>query len=335
MDDDKRFKILCLSGGGFLGLFSAVILGELERRVGESIGNYFDLIAGTSIGGIIALALGFDVPASKIVGQFERDGEQVFSDREPPSSTIEKIHDVLRFIKKPKYRQENLRATIEKLIEPNLILGQANHRVLVPAVNLTKGSPQVFKTPHLEKYQVDWERKAVDIALATSAAPTFFPIATIDDEMFVDGGTVANSPDLLALHEAEHFLDIRPEQVHILSIGTTTAAYSFSHNSGTELGASQWLSDNRIFSTLISAQQQMTDFLVRHKLSKRYVRVDAVQSKEQERALGLDVATKNAQRTIRGMATGALQQVLGDGSLEQFLERRVDPPHFYHGPRKG
>ena len=85
-------------------------------------------------------------------------------------------------------------------------MGDLQHRVIIPAVNLTKGAPQMFKTAHHADFKRDHRLRLVDVALATAAAPTFFPISSIGDELFADGGLFANSPDLLALHEAEHFL---------------------------------------------------------------------------------------------------------------------------------
>src|SRR5689334_377836 len=60
--DDKPFRILSLAGGGYLGLYTACVLTELEERIGEPLGRRFDLIAGTSVGGILAIALAFETP---------------------------------------------------------------------------------------------------------------------------------------------------------------------------------------------------------------------------------------------------------------------------------
>lgn len=72
------------------------------------------------------------------------------------------------------------------------------------------------------------------VALAHSAAPTFFPLRKIRGELFADGGLYANSPDHLALHEAEHFLEERLEDISVLSIGTTTSRFSFSNSGETD-----------------------------------------------------------------------------------------------------
>ena len=99
---------------------------------------------------------------------------------------------------------------------------RAHAPVLIPSVNMTKGSVQMFKTAHDPRLVTDYRRRAADVAMATSAAPTFFPLAEIDGAYFADGGLVANAPDMCALHEACVFLGTKADDVSILSIGTTT-----------------------------------------------------------------------------------------------------------------
>jgi patatin-like phospholipase/acyl hydrolase len=80
--------------------------------------------------------------------------------------------------------------------------------VVIPAVCLTKGGPKVFKTGHHPRFVLDWRLPVSDVALATSAAPTYFPAHRIGDDLYADGGMFANSPDMIALHEAEQFLGV-------------------------------------------------------------------------------------------------------------------------------
>ena len=73
---------------------------------------------------------------------------------------------------------------ITKLIPQDAILGDALHPVAIPAVNVTQGQPQVFKTRHIAEWNRDWKLKVVDIALATSAAPTFFELAEVQGSLY-------------------------------------------------------------------------------------------------------------------------------------------------------
>lgn len=320
---DRPFQALALTGGGYRGLFTARALQEMEDHVGEPIGRRFDLSYGTSIGGIIALAVAFEVPMQKVVQAFEQSGERVFPPRVKPTGKIGKALDIWRHWNRPRYRSQALRDVITSLIPEDATLNDAKHAVGIPAVNVTSGRPQVFKTRHKAEWTRDWKYRAVDVALATSAAPTFFELAELDGQRYADGGLYANAPDLLALHEAEHFFGVPSDAVRILSVGTTTNMYSLSFESGRELGIQGWMDDNRLFSVTISSQQQLVDQLMQHKLKDRYLRLDALPSNEQAKDLGLDVATEAARRTLLALGKKAASDILNT-KLTPFLE---------HGPQ--
>lgn len=322
------FQILSLSGGGFLGLYTISVIADLERNLGRPFATCFDLLAGTSVGGIIALGLAAETPAEKIRSAFETNGHLIFSDRPAPTTRLGRAQDFLRSLFSPKYTAENLRKTIEQVVGPNTTIADLRHPVLIPTVNLTKGRPQVFKTSHHPTFQFDHKLKVVDVALATSAAPTYFPVAEIGDQFFADGGLYANSPDLFALHEAEYFFNVRNEDIWLLSVGTSTTEFSFSHSTGRDLGVWQW--GRRLAQTMISSQQLSVDFIAKHKLNDRYLRIDEVQSREQERDLDLDIATSSAQKTIRGIAYGSSQSISPNPVLRTILSRTAPPPKFYH-----
>jgi uncharacterized protein len=315
-----RFQILSLSGGGYLGLYTACVLAELERQSGQPLGRRFDLICGTSIGGILALGLAHEVPAAKMKQAFEENGEMIFSSRSAPSSWLGNLLDLRRNTFKAKYRADTLARVLVTLLGNETTLGEAKHRVLVPAVNMTTGSPQIFKTPHHGSLVRDLHLRSVEIGLATSAAPTIFPLAQIKDALYADGGLYANSPDLLGLHEARHFLGQQSnDDIHLLSVGTTTSKLSLGHATGRNFGVLKWAWGNRLISTIISSQQQVTDFMLKHQLGDRYLRIDTDQSREQQGQLGLDIANEPARATIRGLADAAVQRALGNPRLAPLL----------------
>lgn len=239
----SRFRILSLDGGGIRGAFAASFLAELERQLGTRVGQHFDLVAGTSTGGIIALAVALGEPASRIADLYENLGPRIFA-RVPPRrlnwwgrcvrwaidkrlrSTGLKCEDLFQ----TRYDAVVLRSALEEVFGYRTLL-DAKTRVVVPAVNLARGCPIVFKTPHLPGANSrDRDYQVVDIALATAAAPTYFPHATIGTgTAFSDGGLWANNPVLVALAEAAR---IRGGDatglagVEILSLGTGRARYS-------------------------------------------------------------------------------------------------------------
>ena len=239
------------------------------------------------------------------------------------------MREMARSFFKPKYQAEALRETIE-LVGEHTRIGDLQHRLLIPTVNLTKGRPQIFKTSHHPNFRIDLHCRVVDVALATAAAPTYFPLAEIGDALYADGGLYANSPDLLALHEAEHFLSNSINDIHLLSIGTTTAQFSFAHAHGSQLGVFGWARDARLVSVILASQQHSVAYMMRHRLGDRYLQLDADQSKEQVRHLALDVATTAAQKTIRGLAAATLQTSVNEHRLQNFLLHRAIEPKFYH-----
>lgn len=140
----------------------------------------------------------------------------------------------------------------------------------------------------------------------------------------------ANSPDLLALHEATHFFKADDENIRMLSIGTTTAQFSFGHPKTRSFGIAHWFSGQRLMNVIIASQQKSVDYMLRHRLGDRYVRLDAIQSKEQERILGLDVATDEAQITIRALAAATVQESINNVVLQEMLKSEAAEPKFHH-----
>lgn len=324
------FQILSLSGGGYLGLYSVALLAEIERATSSAIATHFNLLAGTSIGGIVALCLAAEVPAARIQTSFESNGQRIFGKSPPPRSGWSTFKDLACRFWRAKHDPGPLRETIEGIVGTDTRLGDLKHPVIVPAINLSTGKPQLFKTPHHEDFRLDLHLKIADVAMATSAAPTYFPLAEVSGALYTDGGLFANSPDLLALHEALRFFGEDENGVYVLSVGTTTSQFSFAHSSTQSLGIAQWSRAGRLLNVIISSQQRSVEFMMRHRLGDRYLRLDAEQSKEQERALGLDVATQEAQETIKAIARGSFQQFINHGTLRNMLDHSVSPPKFFH-----
>lgn len=99
----------------------------------------------------------------------------------------------------------------------------------------------LLKTAHHERFRYDINAPAVDVALATAAAPTFFaaaPFPNHDNASYVDGGVWANNPSLVGVTEAVAFLGARLEDIHVLSIGCTTTPFNIAQHA--ESGAVQW-----------------------------------------------------------------------------------------------
>lgn len=314
MSGGNRFQILSLSGGGYFGLYTVTVLAMLEREMGRPLARAFDLITGTSVGGIIAAGIAAEKPLEDIKQAFIDNGQQIFSNRGVESS----FRHIGRSLLWSKYDGVALRNTIYSILG-NTAFGDLNHRLLIPTVNLSAGQPSTFKTPHHENFRDHVNRPIAEVCLATAAAPTYFPIATIGNALHTDGGLYANSPDMLAMHEAEYFLGIPTTDIHVLSVGTTTARFSLSHKGPHNMGILAWFRNQRLIRTILATQQMSVDYMMQHKLGDRYFRLDHPQSPEQQKDLALDVATPQAQSAIQGMAEATYQTAIGRKPIRDMI----------------
>jgi patatin-like phospholipase/acyl hydrolase len=318
-DDDKPFRILSLAGGGYLGLYTACVLAELEERVGEPLGRRFDLIAGTSVGGILAIALGFEMPMQTVKELFVAQGTHIFSERGLPSTAVGKLRDLTRSVLGPKYDGNALRKSLVGLLGRKT-LGDALHPLVIPATNISLSQTKVFKTPHAPRSRGDESVYAARVAMATSAAPAYFPSVRIGKWLYGDGGIFAVAPDQVALHEAEQFMRVPASRVRMLSIGTGTADYRPADKVAEDDGAVDWLSEGRLILTLISVQQQHVQAMMEDRLRERYLHVDGEWPADAE--LGIDVATPNAVKTLTAMAERSIRGLNLAQLSRQFLSRR-------------
>ena len=130
----------------------------------------------------------------------------------------------------PKLSHDVLKQELAAVLQDRM-LGEAKCRLAIPTYDAVSGRIYVFKTAHDQRFVNDIITPAVDVALATSAAPTYFAAASAQrDGKFVDGGVWANCPVMIALVEAVSFLKIPLDEIDILSIGTTTEPFSIAKN---------------------------------------------------------------------------------------------------------
>jgi patatin-like phospholipase/acyl hydrolase len=112
-----------------------------------------------------------------------------------------------------------LRTTLEDVLGTRL-LGDSCKRLVVPSWDVQAAEVHIFKTPHHDRLRRDWKIPMVDVAMATSAAPTYFRAAHIDGHRLVDGGVWANNPSAVGVTEAVSMLGMPLAAVGVLNIGT-------------------------------------------------------------------------------------------------------------------
>lgn len=216
----KRFQILALDGGGLKGIFTAAYLAEFERQTGRPIADSFDLIAGTSTGGIIALALGLRRPAQEVLAFYRDHGDVIL-----PVEHLELVGEARQAIRS-RYDPQALESCLSTFFG-TATLGDSQARLLIPAYHADRGDIYLFKTAHHPRLRVDYKERMTDVARATGAAPTYLPPKALDDGLrLIDGGVWANNPVLLAVTEAMGYLERPQHQIAALRIGTTWEARS-------------------------------------------------------------------------------------------------------------
>lgn len=211
-ENQKRFQILALDEGAIKGIFSAAMLAHIEDDLKTNIVDHFDLIVGTSTGGIIALGLGMDLSAKEILEFYIKHGRKIIL-----NNYFAKFKQLFR----NKYSNKELKNALIDCFGQD-ILGSSDKRLVIPSYNIDESSVYIFKTPHHDKFKRDYKVPIWKVAMATSAAPTYFPVfKDMDHIRLIDGGIWANNPLMVGIAEAVKFLDIPLDSIHILSLGTT------------------------------------------------------------------------------------------------------------------
>lgn len=319
----KEFKVLSIDGGGIKGLYSAKILEQFEERFNCRIADYFDLICGTSTGGLIALALSLKIPVSEVSNLYYSRGKQIFKKRSNISSLLKQL-----FLSS-KYNNKELEKALQEMFG-NRTLADSHCLLCIPAFSLTDGRPFIFKYDHPEgDLRRDNQTKYVDVALATSAAPTYLPIISIknyDHRQFTDGGVYANNPTLIGVTEALRYFvgkDKKFQQLMVMSIGLLEP------NPGRRFVAKHgrsvldWNKD--LIATFFEGQASITSYFVetlaQHSDSPfEYFRIPgAALSPEQSRIINLD-----------NTSTEALNIMSGKGKDQGlFFEKRPQVTKFF------
>jgi hypothetical protein len=305
--DPRPFQILSFDGGGLKGLFAAALLAEVEQQLHVSLAAHFDLVVGTSTGGLLALALGAGLTPAQIVDVYVDEGPRVFGSGRR-----------LGRLWRAKHNSDGLRVALTNVFGGRL-LGSSSKRLVVPAYSLDLNDVYVFKTSHHERLTRDHRELMVDVAMATTAAPTYLRAFSLRNQRLIDGGVWANNPTLIGVAEATSMLGVQLDQIRILSMGATEAVT----NLGSRLengGFAQWGIGGA--AALLRAQSIGSFHAAEHLVGKHnIVRVDA---KVPQGLFSLD---RLDARRIRGIAEGIAGHVCPD--IKQFTTHTASPfiPH--------
>jgi patatin-like phospholipase/acyl hydrolase len=213
-----RINVLSIDGGGIRGIIPARILQQIEQQVGRPLCEVFDLVAGTSTGGILALGLGTlsnrgrPYRPSELLQLYIDNGPAIFKKR---------WYTCAKSLMGPKYNPQALEETLESYFNQTE-LDSAATPLLVSSYDLQSQLPFFFKSHRIARNKA-YQWKLTEVARATSAAPTFFPPFHFSRQganyALVDGGIFVNNPALAAYAEARRLYPQAREFV-IVSVGT-------------------------------------------------------------------------------------------------------------------
>jgi patatin-like phospholipase/acyl hydrolase len=237
-------KILSIDGGGIRGIIPAVVLAEIERRTGHSTAHLFDLIAGTSTGGI--LAIGLAIPkhpssslytATQLIDLYERQGARIFS-----RSLIHRLA-ACGNLRREKYTSAGMEGVLFDYFAGSRLRDAATD-LLITSYEIERSFPFFFRSA-IARERIDYDFPARDVARATSAAPTYFPpmklpAGTNDDHYtLIDGGVFANNPAACALVEART-THLEADDFLVVSLGTGELNRPLPYDQTRDWGVVRW-----------------------------------------------------------------------------------------------
>jgi patatin-like phospholipase/acyl hydrolase len=303
---ETKMNILSIDGGGIRGIIPGQVLIALERKLqeisgdpGRRIADAFDLIAGTSTGGILACLYlcpdGNGKPkfsASDAVNLYLQRGDDIFD------VSVFKSITSLDGLAGPKYPATPLESALQFYLG-DVTLGQTLKPCLITSYDITRRQAKFFNKQDVgQPGAAGADFYLRDVARATSAAPTFFPPANImgsDRSVYplIDGGVFANNPAMCALVEAfgwEPSLTVK--DINVLSLGTGAAEESFQYSEARNWGELRWL--HPLLTILFDGVSETVDYQMRTvfnsaKCSNQYLRLQA-----DLRNSGADTAMDNA-----------------------------------------
>lgn len=264
------YRILALDGGGIKGLFTARVLDRIVQQYPKLLKNV-DLLAGTSTGGIIALALAAGKTPGEIAKLYSERGEKIFDD-----SIWDDLIDLGNAVGAD-YHLTGLRRELKREFG-GLKLGELDKKVVVPSFDLdspedeAEGRPRMWKPKFFHNFpgsDSDGGEPVLDVALRTGAAPTYFP----SHQGYIDGGVVANNPSMAALAQA---LDKRAANrelgdLLLLSVSTGTEP-KYIRGKSLDWGWGQWA--RPLIDLMMSGVMGVAHYQCRRLLGDRYFRVD-------------------------------------------------------------
>jgi uncharacterized protein len=249
-------RVLSIDGGGIRGLIPAVVCEKWEEWSGSRLHQLFDLMVGTSTGGL--LAMGLSIPpngksAADVVSFYTKDGPKIFGD----------ARGLMRYFSRAKYESDPLLEAVTRVFG-DIRMSDALVELLVTTYDVKNCTPMYLR----KRSQGDANYLMREVAMATSAAPTYFPPAAQWDRVLVDGGMVANNPANLAFAEAKRLWP--DEEVFLVSLGTGTLSQPETRRDVGARGSFAWA--ERVIDIMFDGSSRATHDVFRYSHGDKYRR---------------------------------------------------------------
>ena len=216
-------RVLAIDGGGIRGIIPATVLADLERRSGRPVSGLFDLVAGTSTGGILACALATPGDggrprwrAEELIALYRDEGPKIFH-----RSLLKRVTSADGLLDE-RYPSGPLEDALRRYLG-DARLSQALVPVLVTTYDLQARAPFFFKS-----WRAELDAPMAEVARATAAAPTYFEPAEVLGRPLIDGGVFAANPAMSAYAEARRLRAGGEPLVISLGTGSLTDPISLS-----------------------------------------------------------------------------------------------------------
>ena len=303
-------RVLSIDGGGIRGIIPAMVIAHIEKRMGKPAHELFDLMVGTSTGGILALGLahpGTGKPvqfsARRVVRLYEEHGGKIFE-----YSLWRKVRTVGGILEEA-YSHEVLEAILGEYFA-EATLAECELPTMVTSYDIQNRRTVFLKTWHKDHGNV----LCRDAARATSAAPTYFepkPLDTGDEpRVLIDGGIFMNSPSVSAYAEARKLFPDEP--IALLSLGTGELTRPIPYEEARTWGSALWVMS--LLDCMFDGVSKAADHQMRLFLGERYQRLQTTLDFASD---DMDDASKGNIRNLKQTARELIKA--NEQVLEQFF----------------
>jgi hypothetical protein len=331
---EKHFKILSIDGGGIKGLYSAGILKHIEESLQKKTGDnnvrivdYFDLVCGTSTGGLIALAISLRKPMAEVCDFYEKHGARIF----PSPSSLYRTF-IRQTLFRGKYSDKYLKKVLQEFFGDHK-LADSHSLLCIPSYDFTGGTYAVFRFDHKEgNLNRHNKLKYVDVALSTSAAPTYFPLSQIPEEnntQYLDGGVWANNPTMVGLIESLRYFVGDKKAYQAAQIFSVS---SLNNKSGRPPGMRRarafvdWTGD--LFELSLIGQSEFSDFFLstmarQQLLPMEYLRIPGAEiAPGQVKHIAMDNASRESLNLMNQLSTAMYYKYKEDELLKKIFSSK-------------